>query len=266
MGHGQICSVGDVCRDPALAQRAAAAAAHGGANSPGDSRRRPTPVPILRPVPRRPPISPRRFGGLCVAVVAAVALGTVLPGVWNERATHHDFGQFYMGGVVARAGAWGSLYPVPNPDSTGNPGWTYGSTMKPAYADLAQGRGVGSTFRYIQPPPDALLYLPLAWLSYQNAYRAWHVLMAALVVVTAAQAGRVYAAVAGGDGGRGTPAGRRPDRRPPAGQPSADELVGRQSTADRDAGGRDAGGRDGAGRDGPVGGRAGRGRRTCRGA
>ena len=145
------------------------------------------------------PADPRRAVRLhawAVAVVAVVVGGLVLPAVWRER-DHHDFGQFYMGGVMARAGRWDAIYPVPWPWARVNPGWPYGSEVKPAYAAAAAERGVPNTFRYIQLPPNAVLYEPLSLLSYQAAYRAWHVIMLALLVLAAAQAGRVYTALGG---------------------------------------------------------------------
>src|SRR5271154_5421762 len=51
----------------------------------------------------------------------------------NTPVVYHDFGQYYMGAVMARAGLWDSLYPIPNPDSIDNPGLVQGSTMRPAY-------------------------------------------------------------------------------------------------------------------------------------
>ena len=142
--------------------------------------------------------SNRRLNAAATAIVAVVALAGVLPFVWNERPPHHhDFDQFYMGGLVARSGQWANLYPVPVAGSPDNPGWPRGSTMKPGYAALAGAAGVGNEFRFIQLPPNALLYLPLSWLSVQNAYRAWHVVMAGFVVMTARMSGRIYDRVAG---------------------------------------------------------------------
>jgi hypothetical protein len=68
--------------------------------------------------------------------------------------------------------------------------------MKPHYEALANRRGVGSTFRFIQLPPNALLYYPLAFFSAQNAYRLWHIVMAIFIVIAAIQAGRIYQVMA----------------------------------------------------------------------
>ncbi len=139
---------------------------------------------------------PFPFQAAAVAVVAAYVCVAVLRPVWHD-ADRHDFGQFYMGGVMARQGHWDALYPVPRPWAKVNPGWSYGSDSKPAYVAAVEARGVANTFRYIQLPPNALLYAPLAWLSYQDAYRAWHVAMAGFCVLAASQAGRIYRAVGG---------------------------------------------------------------------
>ena len=137
-----------------------------------------------------------RFHLLCAGVVLIAMAGVVLPAVWHER-DHHDFGQFYMGGVMAARGDWAELYPVPYRGATLNPGWPMGSQSKPGYWAEARARGVGRTFRYIQLPPNAILYGPMARLTTQGAYRAWHGVMLVLLAVAAWQAGRVYAAVGG---------------------------------------------------------------------
>ena len=139
---------------------------------------------------------PRAANAACAAFVFAFLYATILPAVWNEP-TKHDFGQFYMGGAVASAGAWDALYPVPKTGSTYNPGWWYGSISKPQYEAIAGRDGVGATFRFIQLPPNALLYEPLSSMSYENAYRLWHFLMATLIGLSAWQAGRVYERIAG---------------------------------------------------------------------
>jgi hypothetical protein len=140
-----------------------------------------------------------------VLLVFAFASIAILPHIWNEQ-KHHDFGQFYMGATMAQRGQWDALYPQPRTTSNVNPGWPRGSTMKPAYAAAAAERGVDDTFRYIQLPPNALLYYPLALLSVQNAYRLWHAVMIVFLAITAAQAGLVYDSIRG-DGRRSIAAG-----------------------------------------------------------
>ncbi|HEX3356869.1 MAG TPA: glycosyltransferase family 87 protein [Tepidisphaeraceae bacterium] len=142
------------------------------------------------------PLSARSFNYLCIAFVALLFAAFILLHIWKDK-ERHDFGQFYMGGTMAHTGDWDSLYPVPLPKANVNPGWSYGSTEKPHYHELTVERGVGRTFRFIQLPPNAILYSWMAHLSYQNAYRVWHIVMAIFVVLTAAEAGAIYLKMSG---------------------------------------------------------------------
>ncbi len=142
------------------------------------------------------PLSVRSFNAACIALVGLVAAGLIVAKIWREK-EHHDFGQFYMGGAMAQTGDWQSLYPIPKPAANVNPGWSYGSDEKPHYAQVEKQRGVGRTFRFIQLPPNALVYSLMARLSYQNAYRAWHIVMAIFLIITAWQAGLIYRRMSG---------------------------------------------------------------------
>jgi len=106
-------------------------------------------------------------------VIIFVWLLAVVPGrnLWNMA--YIDFPQYYMGGVIARHGAWEALYPVPKPDSLHNPGYITDSTMRPDYEALAKATGVGDAMRFMQPPPAALLFLPMAFLPYKIAAIVW---------------------------------------------------------------------------------------------
>jgi hypothetical protein len=154
------------------------------------------------PTPAR---NAKAFNRICLAIVLVLVSLAILARIWNET-KHHDFGQFYMGATMARLAKWDAIYPEPVPASNVNPGWPRGSTMKPAYAAAAAERGVDNTFRYIQLPPNALLYYPLALLSFQNAYRLWHAMMIVFIVLTAAVAGQIYDEMRG-DGRRSMAAG-----------------------------------------------------------
>ena len=89
-----------------------------------------------------------------------------------------DFPQYYMGGVIARLGAWDQLYPVPKAGLMRNPGFIEDSTPKPLYAREMQARiPAGEGVRYMQPPPVALLLIPLSFLTYEQAYLAWMILL-----------------------------------------------------------------------------------------
>lgn len=136
-----------------------------------------------------------RFNRVSSAVVLAWLLtaGVLLSA---QRSTV-DFAQFYMAGAIGCAGAWESLYPIPNPDSRHNPGLARDSAMRPAYADLASSLGVGNTMRYIQAPPTALLYLPVGLLPYKTAQVLWGALNGASLWLTAILAASLFAMALG---------------------------------------------------------------------
>ena len=89
-----------------------------------------------------------------------------------------DFPQYYMGGLVALHGEWDSMYPIPDPNSRTNPGFVGNSTLRPKYRDLALSHGVTEeSVRYMQPPPLALLLVPLALVPVKVSYYAWVLLL-----------------------------------------------------------------------------------------
>ncbi len=68
------------------------------------------------------------------------ALVYLLALVINGEARHpdfRDFSQFYVTGLIDRAGAWDALYPTPIPGSIYNPGNWRDSVAKPASDRLA---------------------------------------------------------------------------------------------------------------------------------
>jgi hypothetical protein len=96
-----------------------------------------------------------------------------------------------MAGVVARAGAWEDLYPIPtNPNH--NPGDPADSRMRPRYAELANREGVGESFRFIQPPPNAVLFLPLGFLTLAQAHWLWFALAAGCIWGVGLQAAAIH--------------------------------------------------------------------------
>jgi hypothetical protein len=89
-----------------------------------------------------------------------------------------DFPQYYMGGLMALHGEWDSMYPIPNPGSHTNPGFVGNSTLRPKYRELALSHGVTEeSVRYMQPPPLALLLVPLALVPVKVSYYAWVLLL-----------------------------------------------------------------------------------------
>jgi hypothetical protein len=87
-----------------------------------------------------------------------------------------DFGQFYMGGLIARHHAWKALYPTPHADSPYNPGETKDATPNSEFQSLRDAAGVPGDLNFIQSPPTALLLEPLTLGSYRHARWAWIVL------------------------------------------------------------------------------------------
>jgi hypothetical protein len=98
-----------------------------------------------------------------------------------------------MGGMIARAGAWDSLYPIPIPGSDVNVGYPQGSTLRLRYAQLADEVGVDrNLYRFAQPPPAALLYLPLTLFPLHASLYVWTLLLALACWGISLQAATVY--------------------------------------------------------------------------
>lgn len=135
-----------------------------------------------------------RFNARCraVALLWLVVVVSARESIWPAD---HDFGQFYMGGLIARLGEWAALYPQPIPGSPLNAGWTDGSVPKPRFAQLAKQRGANTGNRYIQSPATALLLIPLAWLPYTTAHWAWLLLLCVAGWRVAVQAGLTLEAI-----------------------------------------------------------------------
>ncbi len=150
----------------------------------------------LPPGGRRSPLSPRAAIVGCTALGAALLFTMVLARFFLAH-NYQDFPQFYMGGLVARHGAWGDLYPIPIPGSERNPGEPGTGRMRPEYARLAAQAGVHDSLRFIQAPPVALLFYPFAFLSFKAAHLAWTIASVVFGVIVAWQAGAVYARLAG---------------------------------------------------------------------
>ena len=122
------------------------------------------------------------FNKCCSAIGLAFLLLTIgaKPHVYEHRhlPQMQDYPQYYMGGMVALHGAWDSMYPIPNPGSHTNPGFVGNSTLRPGYRDLALSHGVTEeSVRYMQPPPLALVFIPLALMPLKLSYYVWVVLL-----------------------------------------------------------------------------------------
>jgi hypothetical protein len=141
--------------------------------------------------------STRQFNRVCVAI-AALWLFTATPAAVRRFPSNEgDFPQFYMGGVIARVHAWDAMYPIPRPGSHNNAGMETDSTMRPRYAMEAEKRGVGDRLRFIQPPPVALLLLPMGYLSYPRAFELWMLMLVVCGVGVSMLAGRIFELLSG---------------------------------------------------------------------
>lgn len=111
-----------------------------------------------------------------------------------------DFDQYYMGGVIARHGAWADLYPIPRAGM--NPGEPENSMLRPRYLELAKQYGFdeqGGGTRYMQPPPFALLFVPLTFLPLRAAHALWIGLLCLATWGIARQSARAYRLCSGRD-------------------------------------------------------------------
>ena len=133
-----------------------------------------------------------QFNHLCAGLAALWLLAAVPASLRNSSMWEGDFPQFYMGGVMARLHAWDSLYPIPDPASHNNAGMPDDSNMRPRYAQEAMTRGVGDRLRFIQPPPVALLLMPLGYLGYHRAFELWTLMLGACGWGVALLAGKLH--------------------------------------------------------------------------
>jgi len=140
---------------------------------------------------------PRRFDRTCAAIGLAFLLLTQL-GKWalyqhRGLSQAQDFSQYYMGGVMGLRGEWDALYPKPVPGARHNAGFEDSSTLLPKYRDAAIQRGVGEgSYRFMQPPPAALLFVPLALLPLKTAHLVWIILLTFAAWGVALQAGEIF--------------------------------------------------------------------------
>ncbi len=109
-----------------------------------------------------------------------------------------DFVQFHMAGLVARAGAWDALYPIPIPGSVHNAGSSKDSTAKRQADEIARVNGIDAVpYHFMLPPPVALLCWPLGFFEQHTAHRLWLVASVLAAWITAWQAGLIFCRCAG---------------------------------------------------------------------
>jgi hypothetical protein len=144
-----------------------------------------------------PEIAIARFNRNC-AVIGLLFLLVTVGGktAWYEHKglpQSPDFPQYFMAGRIALAGAWDSLYPIPLATSRTNPGAPQDSDMRPRYAQLCAESGLSAgANRYIQPPPLALVLIPLALVPAGVSYWLWLMLLALAAWGVGLQAAKIY--------------------------------------------------------------------------
>lgn len=121
----------------------------------------------------------------------SIPLGIVL------RPTVPDFDQFYIGGRLVSGGEFNALYPVPKHSSLDNPGLFLHSTAKPRWKALCRELGVRDYTHFMLPPPSALLFAPFAFLSYNQAFWAYTLVLTACVWATALVAASLMRSLVG---------------------------------------------------------------------
>ena len=109
------------------------------------------------------------------ATLAVVNVFDIAPSVKFRgiRFSGGDFGQYYMGGVVASEGIWGDLYPTdistaPSPDK---------ASITARLASELSKRKASSSWKYIYPPPLSVFLAPLDWLPFTVSRRFFTALL-----------------------------------------------------------------------------------------
>jgi hypothetical protein len=146
-------------------------------------------------------IETRRFNRICSILALLFLIVTIgAKTAWYEHKglpQWQDFPQYYMGGVVALHGAWDSMYPIPVPGRSVNPGFVGDSVLRPGYRDLTHRVGVTEeSVRYMQPPPLTLVLIPLALLPLKACWYAWEILLVLGTWAIGHQAAKVHALLA----------------------------------------------------------------------
>jgi glycosyl transferase family 87 len=126
---------------------------------------------LLFPLPKS--LTPKTSKRVCALVALAyLAIATAVGFV--RTPIYGDFSQFYLTGLIDRAGAYDALYPIPILGSVHNAGAMADSSAKPQLTAIAAAHGVNFTpYHFILPPPAALLFWPLGFLSGPAAFTVW---------------------------------------------------------------------------------------------
>jgi hypothetical protein len=135
--------------------------------------------------------APSHFNLICNLAALGFLTLSGINSFYGKPATF-DFGQYYMGGLLARTGEWSSLYPIPTPGSPDHPGYPAASTLPAKYQQLMHEAGVDDNARFVLPPPVALVCVPLSLFGYETANAIWVLLMSLCLWLVALQAAHIY--------------------------------------------------------------------------
>lgn len=137
-----------------------------------------------------------KFNRICHFIALLWLLISVPIGM-RLRPTMPDFGQFFVGGIIAQRGEWKSLYPIPVRRSRDNAGLVTHSNAKPLWLAISKEHDVADFTHFILPPPSALLFIPFAWMSYAHAYWTWMFLLCLCTWGAALTAAHLYRTIHG---------------------------------------------------------------------
>jgi hypothetical protein len=137
-----------------------------------------------------------RFNRIC-RLLALAWLAIILPLSLVLRPTYQDLSSLYIGGLVAKQGTWNALYPIPSGEVRYFIGEKGQSAPNPLFVTIAAERGVKELSPYINPPWQAVVLMPLGWLSFRQAQ--WAVLAINILCMwgVSVAAGRGYELCAG---------------------------------------------------------------------
>jgi hypothetical protein len=131
-------------------------------------------------------------------VTALLGLGLLLAmRQWAAPAGLVDYSVFYLGGKVAWQGNWDDLYPVPTPGADAHPGLPLGSEMKPGYQALADANGIHDPYRFVYPPPSAILLAPFGALGVESSLAAWRFVLILSCWLAGLMASELYTRLTG---------------------------------------------------------------------
>src|SRR5262245_27368600 len=147
-------------------------------------------------------IDTNRFNRACAAIALAFLILTQAARCARDMrmtvAPGQDFAQYYMGGLIAMNGEWDVLYPIAHPGALNNAGFSGSSEVHERYRQLANEHGIGDfSMRFFQPPPAALLFVPLALLPYRASLLLWTALLILTTWGVAMEAGQMHAIALG---------------------------------------------------------------------